>query len=101
MAPWRKRNGTRRDVQARAQAIRSDIEALQRDMRGMVTDATSAAAKNMNNAVETAGDAADRMSHWSNENIASMRDAVRQQPLTAFALAVSAGALLGAMWSRR
>jgi ElaB/YqjD/DUF883 family membrane-anchored ribosome-binding protein len=98
-------NGTKRDVQKRVNAIRSELEALQRDMRGMVADATDAATKNMNDAVggamETAHETADRVNEWSNENLEGVRDAFRHQPLTSLALAVTAGAMLGAIFGRR
>ncbi len=54
----------------------------------------------MNDAMDTASDAAERVSEWGSENLNGVRSAVKGQPLAACMLSMSAGALIGALLLR-
>ena len=96
----RKSPGNGRDVQARLIALRADIDALQEDMRGLVTEVGGAASEQVQGALSSAQDAVERIEDWGTENIGGMREAVRTQPLAACVLSMSAGALIGALLLR-
>ena len=89
------------DVHARVTALRADIDALQKDMRGLVSDVGVAAARQvhgaMDGALESAHETADRIGEWSNGNLAGVRRAARAQPLAACALSIGVGAVIGAL----
>jgi ElaB/YqjD/DUF883 family membrane-anchored ribosome-binding protein len=99
----RKKNG--HDLQDRLDSLRDDLGALQKDLRGLLSDAQGAANGHMHDAVRGAmrsvEDVADRLEEWGSDNLESMRDVVRSQPLAAVAISMSAGALLGALFLRR
>ena len=89
------RNGSH--LQGRMSAVRSDLDALQKDVMGLVNEAGGVATREVRGAVdETVG----RLEAWSNENLAGVRKAVRSQPLKACALSIGAGALIGALLLR-
>lgn len=96
------RNGA--DVQARLTSLRDDLDALQQDMRGLVNDVGGVASEQVqgavNGAIDSASEAVERVSEWSNENLDGVRQAVRTQPLAACALSMSAGAIIGALLLR-
>jgi ElaB/YqjD/DUF883 family membrane-anchored ribosome-binding protein len=96
------RNST--DVQARLNSLRGDLDALQQDMRGLVNDVGGVASEQVqeavNGAIESASEAVERVSDWSNENLNGVRQAVRMQPLAACAISMSAGAIIGALLLR-
>jgi ElaB/YqjD/DUF883 family membrane-anchored ribosome-binding protein len=101
----KRKNGS--EVQARLNALRADLDALQKDMRGLVSDVgdvASVASKEvqgaMGGAIHSAQEAAERLEDWGNENLDGVRDAVRTQPLAACVLSMSAGALIGALLLR-
>ncbi len=93
------------ELRAKLQALREDLEALQGNMKGLAGDAGDAAAAKMNAAIDDAmgsvQDIAQRAEDWGEDHIASIRESVREQPLAACALAMGAGALLGAILFRR
>ena len=106
MAPRRKAAAkSEDDFQSKLSALKSDLSALQKDVRGIAGDAGEAATAKMNDALtgamETVQDMADRIEDWGADHIVSLREQVREQPLAACALAMGAGALLGALLLRR
>jgi ElaB/YqjD/DUF883 family membrane-anchored ribosome-binding protein len=96
------RNGT--DVGTRFNSVRADLDALQHDVRGLVSEVGGMASDQVsgavNGALETAYDTVDRVGEWSSENINGVRRAVRTQPLAACMISMSAGALIGALLLR-
>jgi ElaB/YqjD/DUF883 family membrane-anchored ribosome-binding protein len=101
----RKKNGHKGDdVSARLKSMRSDLDALQENMRGLLNDVGDAAGDQvqgaMRNAAQSAHGAVDRVEEWGNESLDGMRKTVRGRPLAACALSVGAGALLGAILLR-
>ena len=106
MAATRKRkngsNGT--DLQGRLSSLREDLDALQHDVRGLMSDvgdvATDQVHSVVNGAIDTASDTVDRVSEWGNDNLEGVRHAVRTQPLAACVLSMSAGAIIGALLLR-
>ena len=99
-----KTNGNGRDVQTRLESLRADLDALQQDMRGLVSDVGTMAGDQvqgaMNGAMESAQDVVDRLNDWNHDNLDGVRGAVRSQPLAACMLSMSAGAVIGALLLR-
>jgi ElaB/YqjD/DUF883 family membrane-anchored ribosome-binding protein len=96
--------------------LRSDITAIQSDMRKAVADgegvvnahaqaalraAESAAERALRLAEDTAANWADDVETWTNDNLDSARESVRAQPISAMLLSLGVGALLGAIFLRR
>jgi ElaB/YqjD/DUF883 family membrane-anchored ribosome-binding protein len=115
MAERQKKNATK-NIDTRLGALRSELDALQGDMKGLAGDVGDAADDRVHLAVrraenvaeralrlaeESAAHVADDVEAWTNDNLDSVRGSVRAQPLAAVALAMGAGALLGALFMRR
>ena len=100
MSIWRKRRPMR-DIEARFDALKSDFQALQADMRGLAKGVGDITSDVVHTTSRTAEEALDSVSEWTNDNVGSLQDSVRRQPLAAVILSVSAGALVGALLSRR
>jgi hypothetical protein len=77
-------------------AMRSDLHAWQKDMRG-VMDNVGEATREVRGAV---GGALDRLESWGDENLPGVREAVRSQPFKACVLSLGAGALISAFLLR-
>jgi ElaB/YqjD/DUF883 family membrane-anchored ribosome-binding protein len=128
MVAKRKRKETGgQHVGQRIAALRSDIGAIQDDMKGLaagvgevaleqadgaksyvngaVSDAQSYAQARLNKALKDAEKMVDRLSDevegWTNENVEGARETIRNQPLAACVMAMGAGALIGALLLRR
>src|SRR5262245_12777983 len=112
MAAARKKNGhgaqngqTVKGLQARMSSLRGDLDALQSDVRGLVGDAGIAAGEQVvgvvDDALQSAWRTADRVESWGSERMPQVRDVVAKKPFAACALALSAGALIGAILFRR
>lgn len=103
MAKRKKGNG--HDLSARLDSLRDDLGLLQKDLRGLLSDAGGAANEQVHQTVRGAlsslENVADRIEDWGSDNLDSVRDVVRSQPLAAVALSMSAGALIGALFLRR
>lgn len=93
-----------RDVSARLNSMRSDLDALQENMRGLLNDVGGAAGDQvqgaMRNAAQSAQGAVDRVEELGNDSLDGMRKTVRERPLSACALSIGAGALLAAFFAR-
>jgi ElaB/YqjD/DUF883 family membrane-anchored ribosome-binding protein len=115
MAARKKTNGNA-PIDKRLGALRADLDALQGDMKGLASDAGDVANDRANGAIraaenlaerafrlaeEAASQAAEDVEAWTNDNLDSVRETVRSQPLSAIALSMGAGALLGAIFLRR
>jgi len=101
----RKRKNSNGEVQARLNALRSDFGALQRDIRGLVGDVVARreiqdAVGAVGGALQTAQQQVDRFEEWGSENLGGVRKVVRDQPLAACVLSLSAGAIIGALLMR-
>ncbi len=100
----RKNNSNGSEVQSRLNALRADLDALQKDMRGLVSEVGDVASKEvqgaMGGAMHSAQEAVERLEDWGNENLDGVRDVVCTQPLAACVLSMSAGALIGALLLR-
>ena len=108
MAARRKRstaNGNDNDMQSRLDALRGDLEALQDDMKGLAGEVSGAASERMNealnSAMEAVQDLAERVEGWGEDNLETVREQVRNQPLASVMLSIGAGAILGALFLRR
>ena len=106
MPTTRKRKNARNgaDLQARLTSLRDDLDHLQQDVRGLMSDvgdvATDQVHTVVNGAIDTASDTVDRVTEWSTDNLDGVRQAVRTQPLAACVLSMSAGAIIGALLLR-
>jgi ElaB/YqjD/DUF883 family membrane-anchored ribosome-binding protein len=98
----RRKNGNGiHTVEQRFDALKADFDALQKDLRGLANDVPNAARDSVNRLIRNGEDARDEVEAWTNENIGSLRDSIRDQPLASCILSMSAGALLGALMLRR
>jgi ElaB/YqjD/DUF883 family membrane-anchored ribosome-binding protein len=100
MAIWRRRSHVR-NIEARLDALKSDFQALQKDIRGLAVGVSDAATDAVHTTNRAAEDALESVGEWTNHNIGSLQDSVRRQPLAAVIVFMSAGALIGALLSRR
>jgi ElaB/YqjD/DUF883 family membrane-anchored ribosome-binding protein len=104
-----------KNIDTKLGALRSDLGALQDDMKSVVgnvenvandgAQAAMHAAKNVAErayrlAEEAAADLIDDVATWTDDNLDSVRGSVRAQPLSAVALSMGVGALLGAIFLR-
>jgi ElaB/YqjD/DUF883 family membrane-anchored ribosome-binding protein len=114
--PAKKANTKKKTVEARLGVLRSDLEALQTEVKNGAGEVGEVAEARAGAVVQSAGELAERafllaeetatdwagdVEDWTNDNLESARESVRTQPLAAVALAVGAGALLGAIFLRR
>jgi len=91
-----KKSHNGRRAKRRMGAMRSDLHAWQKDMRG-VMDNVGEATREVRGAV---GGALGRLETWGDENLPGVREAVRSQPFKACVLSLGAGALIGAFLLR-
>ncbi|HKD23114.1 MAG TPA: hypothetical protein VKB71_13945 [Rhizomicrobium sp.] len=104
---WRRRNGT--DVRKHLQACRDDLVALQRDARNLATGVTEVTRDGAGRAAKQASTALDYVSGQINGysrqlNGYSRSDvvaAVRSQRFAVIASFAGAGAIIGALLTRR
>ena len=114
MALRRKQNGAKK-LNTRIEALRSDLDSLQTDIKALPADAQSAANEKFNDAIRLAESMAERALHlaentasqayddvegWTNDNLDSARDRIREQPLSALLVSLGIGAILGAILLR-
>ena len=115
MVARKAKNGSKA-VDAKLGKLRSDIAAIQSDMREAASDgehvvnaraqaalraAESVAERALRLAEETAVNWADDVESWTNDNLDTARESVRAPPLSSMLLSLAAGALLGAIFLRR
>ena len=91
----RKQNGT--DSAAHLNALKKDLDALQRDMRLLVEKVASTTSEQVVNA---ANGAVKDVEEWAGDGTETVRDMIRSQPLAAIALSMSAGAALSLLLRR-
>ncbi|HEY5048134.1 MAG TPA: hypothetical protein VII49_08960 [Rhizomicrobium sp.] len=100
MAFWRRRSRGR-NIEARLEALRADLLALQHDVRGLAQSAGDAASDIVRSTNRAAEYALDNVGEWTGDNIGSLEESVRRQPLVAIILSIGAGALIAALFLRR
>jgi ElaB/YqjD/DUF883 family membrane-anchored ribosome-binding protein len=115
MADRRNKN-TPKDISVRLGALRTEFDALQKDVKGLAVDTGDAANGRVHLAMRAAENVAERAfrlaedaaSHlakdvetWTDDNLECARNTVRAQPFSAIALSMGAGAILGAILFRR
>lgn len=106
-----KKNGTK-NMEARLGALRSELETLEADVKGVVGDVEGIADNRIHLAIHKAEDIAHRAYHlaeettaqavddveaWATGNLDSARKSIRTQPLSALAWSMGVGALIGAV----
>lgn len=112
MAEHASKNGTTK-VDVRLGALRSELETLEADMKGLANDVEAVADNRVHVAIrkaedvahrayrlaeESATQATDDVEAWAGSNLNSARKSIRAQPLSALALSLGAGALIGAIF---
>jgi len=110
-----KQRKTPKDLDKRIGALRSDLDALQDNTKGLANDAVDLAKGGAREAIraaeglaeralrlaeETASGFAGDVENWTNDNLDSARDRVREQPLAALAMSLGLGLVLGAILLR-
>ena len=99
------RRKTEMTLEDRLEALRADLEALQGDMKGLAGGVGDMASERVSEMLKTTEDMADQITaqveDWASDHVATLRDQVREQPVLAVAIALGAGALLGAILLRR
>jgi ElaB/YqjD/DUF883 family membrane-anchored ribosome-binding protein len=102
MATRRKKEMT---LEERLEALRADLEALQGDMKGLAGGVGDIASERVSEMLKQTEVMADEITaqveDWATDNVATLRETVRDQPIMAIGLATLAGALLGAILLRR
>jgi len=101
MARRGKRLSGEGQIETRLSALRQDLEALQEDMRGLGEGVGAAAQERLSEALRATESLASQMQDWSNENLDTVRDSIREQPVAACLVSMGVGALLGAILLRR
>lgn len=101
MARRGKRVSGEGQIEARLSALRQDLEALQEDMRGLGEGVGEAAQERLTEALRATEALASQAQDWGNENLDTVRDSIREQPLAACLVSMGIGTLLGAILLRR
>lgn len=96
--------------------LRSELETLEADLKIIVGDVEGIVDGRVHLAIrkaqdiahsayafaeESVGNTADDVKKWAGGNLSSARNSVRTRPLLALGLSLGAGALLGAIFTRR
>ncbi len=101
MARRGKRTSGDGQIEARLSALRQDLEALQEDMRGLGEGVGEAAQERLTEALRATEALAAQAQDWGNENLDTVRDSIRDQPVAACLVSMGIGALIGAILLRR
>ena len=101
MARRGKRMSGEGQIEARLSALRQDLEALQEDMRGLGEGVGEAAQERLTEALRATEALASQAQEWGTENLDTVRDSIREQPVAACLVSMGIGALLGAILLRR
>ena len=106
MAQKRKsRNGNGHAAQATLHALQADMAALQANMSKVIAGLGASASDGVTHAMHSASSAAEdiveQAEEYGQEGVDAVRSTIRSQPLTAIAISVGAGALIGALLSNR
>ncbi len=88
-------------MEARLAALRQDLEALQEDMRGLGEGVGEAAQERLREALRATEGLTAQAEDWTNENLGSLREIVREQPVAACLVSAGIGAILGLLLFRR
>jgi ElaB/YqjD/DUF883 family membrane-anchored ribosome-binding protein len=111
----RKSKSGRSPLDQKLSALRADLDDLQGDMKSVLGDVGNVASDAAQAAVATARELAERayrladeardtladeFEEWSDENLESIREQVRSKPMSAVAVSLLAGAIVGAILSR-
>jgi ElaB/YqjD/DUF883 family membrane-anchored ribosome-binding protein len=104
VARKRKTAGEGHELDAALDQLREDLETLKKDVGSIAGEAGSAATDRLNAALAAAMSSVEsitaRVEGWSEENLDSVREAVRDQPLQSCMIAFGIGALIGAILRR-
>ena len=112
MAVRIRKNGPK-NIDTRLGALRSELETLEADVKSVAGDVEGIADNRIHLAIHRAEDIAHRAYHlaeestvqaandveaWASGNLDSARKSIRVQPLSALALSMGIGALIGAVF---
>jgi ElaB/YqjD/DUF883 family membrane-anchored ribosome-binding protein len=115
-------SGSTKDIETRLSALRGDLDTLQKDLKALAGDVGGVASAQARDAMKKAEAMAERayalaeeaasgasknafqaaedIEEWTNENAEALRVTVREQPLTALAIAAGVGAFLALLLRR-
>ena len=88
-------------IDLRLEALRKDLRALQGDVKELGAGVGAAAQEKLAEVLAATENLALQVDAWANENVESVRDAVREKPIKACLIAMGAGVFLGAVVLRR
>ena len=112
----RKSKTSRKPLDRKLSALRADLDALQDDVKSVLGDVGNVATNAAQAAVVSAREIAERayrladearetvtdeVEDWSDENLEPIFEQIRSKPMYAVGLSLLAGAIVGAIWSRR
>jgi len=104
------------EIDRRMEALRSDVNSLQGNVKGLADDAQNAASEQTRSALraaeavalralklaeDTASNMRKNADLWTQDGIDSARGTIRTQPLSAVLLSLGVGALIGTLFLRR
>jgi len=111
----RAKRKTAKDLDKRIDALRSDLDSLQTNTKGLASDAGEVATAQARDAIHAAESLAERalrlaeetasgfagdVERWTNDNLDGARDKVREQPLSALLVSLGIGLVFGAIFLR-
>lgn len=81
--------------------VRADIDQLRADFARLLETVGKTARHGMNGAAGEAESAAAEVSDWAEGQYLTLRESIREQPITACAIAAAVGVILGQILLRR
>lgn len=87
-------------ITAKAEDMRSDLEQLRSDLTSLADTIAKSARENAKSVASDAKAAASQVGDLAGDQYVQVRDRIREQPMTACAIAIGVGILLGQMLRR-
>lgn len=81
--------------------VKSDVDQLRADFARLLDTLGKTASHSVKGAKGDAETAAGEVSDWAEEQVSSLRESIREQPITALAIAAGVGVILGQILLRR
>lgn len=89
------------DAEPSLSDVREDLEQLRADFARLIETLGKTARHGVEGATGEAGSAAAEVSDWAEGQYLTLRESIREQPITALAIAAGVGAILGQILLRR
>ena len=95
----------RKEVVATLSALRVDLEALRKDVEALSDTIEASKTLRLKDSIDAAlitlHETKAYVEHWGEDQIESLRESIRKQPLASCAKAMGIGALIGCLFLRR